>query len=85
MWDRWPAERSQEVSLGSFDPTDLLPEVREVMRYEGSLTTPPCSEGVLWNVMRRPLSDGKQHLEVFAQHYQHNAREVQPRNDRKIE
>jgi carbonic anhydrase len=68
-----------------FDPTVLLPETRSVFRYSGSLTTPPCTEGVLWNVMRRTLSDGRRHLEAFGEHFSHNARDLQPRNDRKIQ
>jgi carbonic anhydrase len=68
-----------------FDPTVLLPETRTVFRYGGSLTTPPCTEGVLWNVMRRTLSDGRRHLEQFGEHFSHNARDLQPRNDRKVQ
>jgi carbonic anhydrase len=62
-----------------------LPDTRTVYRYAGSLTTPPCSEGVLWNVMRRTPSDGRHHLEAFGEHFPPNARELQPRNDRSID
>lgn len=86
LWSRWP--RSQDADdhgKKPFDPSELLPETRTVYRYTGSLTTPPCSEGVLWNVMRRAMTDSKAHLDGFARHYPHNAREVQPRNDRRIQ
>ena len=56
-----------------------------MFRYAGSLTTPPCTEGVLWNVMRRTLSDARSHFEVFGLHYKLNDREVQPLGDRKIQ
>jgi carbonic anhydrase len=86
LWALWPHKVAAPDKLPKpFDPSVLLPETRTVFRYSGSLTTPPCTEGVLWNVMRRTMSDAKPHLELFGQHYPHNARELQPQNDRKIE
>jgi len=86
LWSRWPrAPGAEDRSKKPFDPSDLLPETRTVYRYSGSLTTPPCSEGVVWNVMRRAMTDSKAHLDGFAKHYSNNARAVQPRNDRKIQ
>lgn len=86
LWPPWPRKVGVADKLPRpFDPTALLPETRTVYRYAGSLTTPPCSEGVLWNVMRRTPSDGRRHLEAFGERFQHNAREVQARNDRPVE
>lgn len=86
LWSKWPRKLAVEDKLGKpFDPSELLPEARTVFRYTGSLTTPPCAEGVLWNVMRRMPTDSRADLEAFARHYPHNARELQPLNDRKIE
>jgi carbonic anhydrase len=85
VWARWPRKVGGEDRLRRpFDPSGLLPETRTVFRYTGSLTTPPCTEGVMWNVMRRAMSDSKAHLDELARHYPHNAREVQPLGDRKI-
>jgi carbonic anhydrase len=69
-----------------FDPSGLLPETRMVFRYTytGSLTTQSCIEGVMWNMMRRAMSDSKAHLDELARHHTHNARELQPLGDRKI-
>ena len=81
-----PSKENREVRLRApFDPSTLLPEDRRAYRYTGSLTTPPCTEGVVWNVMRRTMSDGRHHLEQFGEHFSHNAREVQPRNERKVQ
>ena len=86
LWAKWPRKVGAEDKLRKpVDPAALLPETRTVFRYSGSLTTPPCTEGVMWNVMRRTRSDGKPSLDAFSRHYPHNAREVQPQNDRKIE
>jgi carbonic anhydrase len=86
LWSAWPRKAGVEDKLKKpFDPSALLPETRTVFRYTGSLTTPPCTEGVLWNVMRRTLSDARSHFEVFGLHYKLNDREVQPLGDRKIQ
>ncbi|TMQ03700.1 MAG: carbonic anhydrase family protein [Deltaproteobacteria bacterium] len=86
LWSKWPRKVGAEDKLRKpFDPSELLPETRTVFRYPGSLTTPPCTEGVIWNVMRRAMSDSKAHLEELARHHPHNARETQALGDRKVE
>jgi carbonic anhydrase len=83
---KWPRDVGIPEKLSRpFDPSVLLPDTRTVFRYTGSLTTPPCTEGVLWNVMRRTMTDGKEQVDVFGRHYPHNVRDAQPLNERKIE
>ncbi len=56
----------------------LLPEFLEAYRYYGSLTTPPCTENVLWSVLRTPIKISNQQLEIFRAKYQRNNRPLQP-------
>ena len=84
VYKRWPSKVGSEKSLGKLDITQLLPENRGVFRYQGSLTTPPCSEGVVWNVMRRTRTDSPAHLALFRKHYPDNARPVQALKGREI-
>jgi carbonic anhydrase len=52
--------------------------------YEGSLTTPPCSEGVHWIVMAKRFHITKSHLDAFKKYYDHNYRSLQPLNGREV-
>jgi carbonic anhydrase len=86
VWNKWPAKENVEQKLSRpIDPNTLLPESRNVYRYAGSLTTPPCTEGVVWSVMRRTMTDSKEHLAKLVAHYPNNARPLQPRGDRRVE
>lgn len=60
----------------------LLPEDRGYFRYMGSLTTPPCTEGILWTVFRRPVQASKAQIESFARLFPLNARPTQSLNRR---
>ena len=61
----------------TFDPAAFLPANRDYYRYEGSLTTPPCTEGVHWIVLRTPMSVSSEDLAQFAERIHLNARPVQ--------
>jgi carbonic anhydrase len=50
----------------------------------GSLTTPPCSEGVQWVVMRHPVTVAPEQIELFARIYPMNARPIQAASGRRI-
>ncbi|WP_051722995.1 carbonic anhydrase [Streptomyces albus] len=66
------------------DPGTFLPRAGGFYRYRGSLTTPPCSEDVLWIVHRTPMPVSERSVEAFRALFPHNNRPVQPRNGRTV-
>ena len=57
----------------------MLPRDRQTFRYSGSLTTPPCTEGLRWVVMTTPVTLSGRQIAAFRAAYDHNNRPVQPR------
>ena len=84
LWDAIPGVDESPAAVGALDPGTLLPEGRAYYRYQGSLTTPPCSEVVSWVVMTESISVSVRQIDAFAALYPMNARPVQPLNDREI-
>ena len=80
-----PLEKGEEFAASSpIDLHQLLPENRKYFTYMGSLTTPPCSEDVLWIVMKQPVQATAEQLNLIARLYPMNARPVQEARDRII-
>ncbi|HNB51238.1 MAG TPA: carbonic anhydrase family protein [Anaerolineales bacterium] len=80
-----PAEESPETDAGfKIDATAFLPEVQTTFRYSGSLTTPPCSEGVSWFVMTSPIQLSADQIAAFEHVHEGNNRPVQPLNTRTL-
>ena len=85
LWNNMPLERDMEVAPAEpIDLTQLLPENRNYWTYMGSLTTPPCTEGVLWMVMKQPVQVSADQVGIFSRLYRNNARPLQPANGRLI-
>lgn len=85
VWNHLPLERHQETAPGvTLDLEQLLPADRRYYTYMGSLTTPPCSEGVQWVVMRHPVTLAPEQIDLFARIYPMNARPVQAASGRRI-
>ena len=62
----------------TLDPNGFLPTGRDFFRYEGSLTTPPCSETVDWVVLRDPITVSQAQIDAFERIHPGNTRPVQP-------
>jgi carbonic anhydrase len=83
IWAAMPRGAGEPLLVGStIDPAALLPANRQYFRYKGSLTTPPCSEGVLWTVFRDPIEASAQQIRQFAELFPVNARPAMPLNSR---
>ncbi|HMN74677.1 MAG TPA: carbonic anhydrase family protein [Burkholderiaceae bacterium] len=78
VWNNLPLEKGEPVvARKRLEPGALLPEEHAYYTYMGSLTTPPCSEGVLWMVMRQPVQLSAAQIAIFARLYPMNARPLQ--------
>jgi carbonic anhydrase len=86
VWTNLPEEKGVEVHLEhvEVDVDALLPQDRASYRYDGSLTTPPCSEGVKWFVLANSVALSAQQIAAFRAVIQGNNRPTQPLNGRKI-
>jgi len=86
VWTYLPLDTSDRVSVpeGLIDMNKLLPPDQRYYQFIGSLTTPPCTEGVLWMVLKQPLRISQAQFRVFTQLFPHNARPVQPVNARPV-
>jgi carbonic anhydrase len=85
VWNNIPLEKNEiDTPSGTMDMNDILPLKRDYYTYMGSMTTPPCSEGVLWMVMKVPVSISQEQIDIFAHLYSMNARPIQPTFERLI-
>lgn len=71
--------------LAMFDPAAVLPANRAYFKFTGSLTTPPCTDGVRWQVLKHAVELSKEQIAAFRSVYKMNARPVQPLNGRLVE
>ena len=85
VWNNLPLEKGDEVHAGTrIDLSQLLPEDKRYYTYMGSMTTPPCSEGVLWMVMKQPVPISVEQVSIFSRLYPMNARPIQQADGRLI-
>ena len=87
MWRKLPEKAGEKTpcSMTASDVMDLLPKDKSYYRFNGSLTTPPCTEGVRWLVLKTPVTVSEAQVQKFAKIMGHaNNRPVQPLNARVI-
>ncbi|MCG8403734.1 MAG: carbonic anhydrase family protein [Phycisphaerales bacterium] len=84
IWKRMPARESAEQIHRNvmINAADLLPKRKKYFRYMGSLTTPPCTEGVHWYVLDTPVTIGEGQAKRFSDAVGSNARPLQALYDR---
>jgi carbonic anhydrase len=68
----------------ALDLLSILPADKGYYAFDGSLTTPPCTEGVNWMVLKKPIVLGKAQIDAFRKMYRIDARPTQPLNGREI-
>ncbi|MFA7248482.1 MAG: carbonic anhydrase family protein [Dehalococcoidia bacterium] len=79
-----PANAEEKKQFANFDVASVLPRDRSMYRYTGSLTTPPCTEGVRWQVIQAPTSVAEAQVKAFNTVIKPNARPVQPLKARDV-
>ena len=85
VWNNLPLEKFETMQPTILlDPAEMLPARRDYYTYMGSQTSPPCSEGVLWLVMKQPVQASPAQMALFSRLYPLNARPIQPGNGRII-
>ena len=85
VFDNLPKKQGLTFEIKEFNPADLIPADPTYFAYVGSLTTPPCTEEVKWQVMRTPIEISYAQLAAFKKLYKMNARPVQPINGRRVQ
>ncbi len=78
------AKQSNDIKDAKLNAHDMLPEDKDYYRFSGSLTTPPCSEGVRWLVLKTPVEASKEELEAFSTVMGDNNRPIQPIHAREV-
>jgi len=86
FWSSMPKEAGKEKKLNKkINASDFLPSDKRYYHFDGSLTTPPCSEGVHWYVLQNPVPVSEKQVSAFTKNIiEHNERPVQPLNARNI-
>jgi carbonic anhydrase len=86
IWTYMPLDSGDRVSMpaDSLNVNEFLPTDQRYYQFMGSLTTPPCSEGVLWMVLKTPVQIAKAQHKLFTQIFPMNARPVQAVNGRVV-
>ncbi len=86
IWSNLPKSKGMKSNFENVavDISKLLPSAKTTYRYNGSLTTPSCSEDVKWIVMQSPIQLSEKQIQAFQNIINRNNRPVQPLNGRPV-
>lgn len=84
IWKNAPEKAGQNNPVKSVDVANLVKDFGGYYRLEGSLTTPPCTEGVMWIIGKQPITASKEQIETFTKIIGKNNRPVQKQNGRAV-
>lgn len=84
LWKKLPVHSGDESKHFRFNVIHLLPKARQYYTYTGSMTIPPCSEGVTWILMKKAVRISSTQVDQFLRAFRHNSRPVQSIHHRTI-
>lgn len=86
LWEHMPKTPGKEEVVAGVEvnPAGLLPRDTSYYTYTGSLTARPCTEGVVWCVLKTPLDISTEEINTFAKLYPHDVRPIQPLRGRVV-
>jgi carbonic anhydrase len=86
LWKNIPPmkDKTVEISMVSVNAEELLPSQQGYYTYSGSLTTPPCTEGVTWYVLKSTSTLSDEQLATIMKLYPHDNRPTQKLNHREV-
>jgi len=87
VWDHMPTAEGQNLVNGlDLNPAVMLPgNTAAYYMYQGSVTAPPCTEGVTWFVLKTPITVSPEQISAFAKLYPNDVRPPQPLNGRIVQ
>ncbi|WP_447745172.1 carbonic anhydrase [Pseudomonas nicosulfuronedens] len=88
LWKQLPTQEGKEAELNAKSAPDLaklVPSASHHLFYHGSLTTPPCTEGVQWVLFEQPIEMSRQQIERFHQLFPDNHRPTQTAISREVD
>lgn len=86
VWTYMPLDKGDQVPMpaGMLNLNELLPKDQRYYQFFGSLTTPPCTEDVLWLILKQTVTASKEQIKLFSQLFPNNARPLQAINGRPV-
>ena len=86
LWEHMPKTPGKEEVIEGIEvnPAGLLPRDISYYTYMGSVTAPPCTEGLTWFVLKTPVDISAEEISAFAKLYPHDVRPTQPLNGRVV-